>query len=109
MAERLKAAVLKTAVRASVPWVRIPPHPPIIADFGALEGKNSNCPLIYPLLMFRIVAKGASEEVHGRRSTVSVSISSISRVPLVPGVPQVADWRNPSFSGLVRWNPLQRG
>ena len=109
VAERLKAAVLKTAVRASVPWVRIPPHPPIIADFGALEGKNSNCPLIYPLLMFRIVAKGASEEVHGRRSTVSVSISSISRVPLVPGVPQVADWRNPSFSGHVRWNPLQRG
>ena len=28
VAERLKAAVLKTAVRASVPWVRIPPHPP---------------------------------------------------------------------------------
>jgi hypothetical protein len=24
----LKAAVLKTAVRVSVPWVRIPPHPP---------------------------------------------------------------------------------
>ena len=29
VAERLKAAVLKTAVRASVPWVRIPPHPPL--------------------------------------------------------------------------------
>lgn len=28
VAEWLKAAVLKTAVRASVPWVRIPPHPP---------------------------------------------------------------------------------
>ena len=28
VAERLKAAVLKTAVRGSVPWVRIPPHPP---------------------------------------------------------------------------------
>jgi hypothetical protein len=28
VAERLKAAVLKTAVRVSVPWVRIPPHPP---------------------------------------------------------------------------------
>ena len=29
MAERFKAAVLKTAVRVSVPWVRIPPHPPV--------------------------------------------------------------------------------
>lgn len=28
VAEWLKAAVLKTAVRASVPWVRIPPLPP---------------------------------------------------------------------------------
>jgi hypothetical protein len=28
VAERFKAAVLKTAVRVSVPWVRIPPHPP---------------------------------------------------------------------------------
>ena len=28
MTEWFKVAVLKTAVRASVPWVRIPPHPP---------------------------------------------------------------------------------
>ena len=29
MAEWFKAPVLKTGVRASAPWVRIPPHPPI--------------------------------------------------------------------------------
>ena len=29
VAEWSIAAVLKTAVRASVPWVRIPPHPPV--------------------------------------------------------------------------------
>ncbi len=34
VAERLKAAVLKTAVGASSPWVRIPPHPP----FQSLSG-----------------------------------------------------------------------
>lgn len=28
VAERFKAAVLKTAGRATAPWVRIPPHPP---------------------------------------------------------------------------------
>lgn len=28
VAEWFKAAVLKTAVRVTVPWVRIPPHPP---------------------------------------------------------------------------------
>jgi hypothetical protein len=28
VAEWFKAAVLKTAVGASSPWVRIPPHPP---------------------------------------------------------------------------------
>lgn len=32
VAERLKAAVLKTAVRVSVPWVRIPPLPPVFFD-----------------------------------------------------------------------------
>lgn len=31
VAERFKAAVLKTAVRGSVPWVRIPLHPPYMA------------------------------------------------------------------------------
>jgi hypothetical protein len=39
VAERLKAAVLKTAVRASAPWVRIPPHPPFEAGsryYGAI-------------------------------------------------------------------------
>ena len=29
VAEWFKAAVLKTAERVSVPWVRIPPHPPV--------------------------------------------------------------------------------
>ena len=29
MAERFKAPVLKTGVRESVPWVRIPPPPPL--------------------------------------------------------------------------------
>ena len=32
MAERLKAAVLKTARGATLSWVRIPPHPPFIAE-----------------------------------------------------------------------------
>lgn len=36
MAERLKAAVLKTAGRESVPWVRIPVCPPETAS-GALR------------------------------------------------------------------------
>ena len=30
MAERFKAPVLKTGVRESVPWVRIPPLPPAV-------------------------------------------------------------------------------
>jgi hypothetical protein len=29
VAERFKAPVLKTGVRESVPWVRIPPPPPL--------------------------------------------------------------------------------
>ena len=49
MAERLKAAVLKTVERESVPWVRIPvPPPPSPADArtsGSLEG----CPPISSL------------------------------------------------------------
>jgi hypothetical protein len=42
VAERFKAPVLKTGVRESVPWVRIPPPLPFIwqtkikASFGAL-------------------------------------------------------------------------
>ena len=49
VAERLKAAVLKTAVRASVPWVRIPPHPP----FEAVSIYYGESPTIY------LVAVGA--------------------------------------------------
>jgi hypothetical protein len=33
VAEWFKAAVLKTAVGASLPWVRIPPLPPTLFDF----------------------------------------------------------------------------
>ena len=41
MAEWTKAAVLKTAVRVTVPGVRIPPHPPFIwhgDDDGSHDG-----------------------------------------------------------------------
>ena len=30
VAERFKAPVLKTGVGATSPWVRIPPHPPVV-------------------------------------------------------------------------------
>ena len=33
----MKALVLKTSVRESVPWVRIPPSPPITALFSILN------------------------------------------------------------------------
>ena len=36
--EWLKGPVLKTGVRASVPWVRIPPSPPNIVFYRVLEG-----------------------------------------------------------------------
>ena len=38
VAERFKAAVLKTAVRATVPWVRIPPLPPELRP-GRRDGR----------------------------------------------------------------------
>ena len=34
MAEWTKAAVLKTAVRVTVPGVRIPPHPLLLEEFS---------------------------------------------------------------------------
>jgi hypothetical protein len=37
VAERFKAPVLKTGVRESVPWVRIPPLPPVAIDFTAFS------------------------------------------------------------------------
>jgi hypothetical protein len=40
VAERLKALVLKTSRRASVSWVRIPPHPP---QKRPLNGAVSYC------------------------------------------------------------------
>ena len=42
VAERFKAAVLKTAVGASPPWVRIPPHP-----FGCLAVRLGTLVLPY--------------------------------------------------------------
>ena len=51
VAERFKAAVLKTAVRVSVPWVRIPPRPPTIYGSAVFRGHMPTNPLIFPLLM----------------------------------------------------------
>ncbi len=39
VAEWLNAAVLKTVVRESVPWVRIPPPPPL-PDFRFAKAKD---------------------------------------------------------------------
>ena len=62
VAEWFKAAVLKTAVRESVPWVRIPPSPPFLL-YSALKIKVKCkrkilhvylyvhlCPMRYPFL-----------------------------------------------------------
>src|SRR3712207_5447541 len=38
VAEWFKAAVLKTAVGVTLPWVRIPPHPPIGSAHRVREG-----------------------------------------------------------------------
>ena len=38
MAERTKAAVLKTAIRVTVSWVRIPLPPPALRLVAGLEG-----------------------------------------------------------------------
>src|SRR5205807_8302558 len=44
MAERFKAAVLKTAVDASPPWVRIPLLPPyLVREFSALIADLGRC------------------------------------------------------------------
>lgn len=40
VAEWFKAAVLKTAVRESVPWVRIPPSPPLFFTFFILKNQS---------------------------------------------------------------------
>jgi hypothetical protein len=43
VAEWFKAAVLKTAVGASSPWVRIPPRPPLSQKFAAIRCVSPTC------------------------------------------------------------------
>lgn len=45
VSERFKELVLKTSVRGSVPWVRIPPHPPshIFKTYSYLTKLAENC------------------------------------------------------------------
>jgi hypothetical protein len=77
VAEWFKAAVLKTAERASVPWVRIPPRPPIAA--GATGGAP-----------YRAAMSSQSSEagmitwnkVVGRAAATSPAIILHKRVPL---------------------------
>jgi hypothetical protein len=40
VAERFKAPVLKTGAAATLPWVRIPPHPPNAADWAQKRDKH---------------------------------------------------------------------
>ena len=56
VAERFKALVLKTSVGETLPWVRIPPFPPIT---GVLNGNISNFKGANPLLppIFGVVAQ----------------------------------------------------
>ena len=56
MAEGLKAVVLKTTVRESVPWVRIPPAPPLAL---AKAFSRSGCGRIFPLFS-RVMREGLS-------------------------------------------------
>ena len=48
--------VSKTVVRASVPWVRIPPSPPPGRSFLRFFPENRDRPLLYPLLRTRLGA-----------------------------------------------------
>jgi hypothetical protein len=76
VAERLKAAVLKTAVRASVPWVRIPPHPPLPNRIAKLHSRVRGvrrkfaCPSLpkrTPTLVFGTVVISSTIRRHGVR------------------------------------------
>ncbi len=53
VAERFKAPVLKTGVRETVPWVRIPPLPPNAVDY------RTNCSAI-SIIIKEITSYGAS-------------------------------------------------
>ena len=52
MAEWFKAPVLKTGVRASAPWVRIPPHPPVYAEKSHTNRHFPDPPSPLPLPIF---------------------------------------------------------
>ncbi|CUX46721.1 hypothetical protein AGR6A_Cc80127 [Agrobacterium sp. NCPPB 925] len=43
MSEWFKEPVLKTGVRESVPWVRIPPHLPFTSEINDLKRFLSRC------------------------------------------------------------------
>ena len=68
MPERLIGAVLKTVVRASVPWVRIPPPPnlepsrvlflyPIFNTFGKMNFAAQSRYIILVMLTFPVILK----------------------------------------------------
>ena len=64
MAEWFKALVLKTSVRGTVPWVRIPPHPPLVP---AKSFSPSRCGRIFPLFS-RVMREVLSTGVGAMRS-----------------------------------------
>lgn len=48
VAERFKAPVLKTGVGESLPWVRIPPHPPFTIEIVEEFSVSAAAPCFLP-------------------------------------------------------------
>jgi hypothetical protein len=75
VAERFKAPVLKTGELARVPWVRIPPHPPISISLISLAYRRH--------LVTREVA--VCRAIRGMASPILV-LRDLPRPPVAPGI-----------------------
>jgi hypothetical protein len=76
VAERLKAPVLKTGVLARVPWVRIPPPPPLVPPLAGARGLRPlrACGLpqsrARPARALACARQGETHAAHNRRHVV---------------------------------------
>ncbi len=94
MAEWFKAAVLKTAVGGSLPWVRIPPCPPFTKNTGPCGRFFIECRWeLEPTTESGFESRSASEGFGGANPTLSAIQNGFPP-------PKIASYR--SFTRLVR-------
>ena len=94
MAEWFKAAVLKTAVGSRLPWVRIPPCPPLLRPVFEPREALMRVPILVLLALLTLWPGGAAAQ------RAAEGVNAEAKWPAPPLVP-LSKWESVGVGAIV--------